>query len=177
MRAMAIEHQVFRGIYAQHYPMVLGYCLRRVARDDAQDIVAEVFTIAWRKHDTMPDGEAVLPWLYAVAARTIANHRRSASRRTSLWTKVRGLAHSASPGVDSVIIQRREDAAVIDAIQALRPGDREILMLSAWEGLSAPLIAGSLGISVDAAEKRLTRAKQRLADALDRQPDTRGGGQ
>jgi RNA polymerase sigma-70 factor (ECF subfamily) len=49
-------HESFRKLYAEHYPAVMGYCLRRVHRDNAQDLVADVFTVAWRKRETMPDG-------------------------------------------------------------------------------------------------------------------------
>ncbi len=66
------------------------------------------------------------------------------------------------------VIRRTEDAAVIDAVGRLRSGDREVILLSAWEGQSAPQIAARFNISVGAAEKRLTRAKHRLGTELTR---------
>ena len=57
---------------------------------------------------------------------------------------------------------------VVDALAALRSADREVLLLSAWEGLPASQIAERFGISTKAAEKRLSRAKQRLASQLSR---------
>ena len=48
----------------------------------------------------------------------------------------------------------------------LRPNDREVLRLRAWEGLSASQIAGVLDLSLDAAEKRLARAMKRLETAV-----------
>lgn len=161
-------HESFRKLYAEHYPAVLGYCLRRVHRDNAQDLVADVFTVAWRKRGTMPEAEFVLPWLYAVAAKTIANHRRAVRRRTSLLDKARHLAYRSEPSPEVQVVRRTEDAAVIDAVKSLRMKDREVILLSAWEGLSAPQIAVRFEISVDAAEKRLARAKHRLSDELTR---------
>ncbi len=164
----ADEHQSFGALYAEHYPAVLGYCLRRVDRDNAQDLVADVFTVAWRKRESMPEAEFVLPWLYAVAAKTIANHRRAVRRSSSLMEKARGLAYRSEASPEVQVVRRTEDAAVIDAVKSLRLKDREVILLSAWEGLSAPQIAVRFEISVDAAEKRLARAKHRLSDELTR---------
>lgn len=162
------EHEAFRTLYAEHYPAVLGYCLRRVHRDNAQDLVSEVFTVAWRKRANLPEAEFVLPWLYAVAAKTIANHRRTLRRSSSLMDKARRLAYWSEPSPEVQVIRRTEDAAVIDAVTRLRAKDREMILLSAWEGLSASQIAARFEISVDAAEKRLTRAKHRLGNELGR---------
>lgn len=165
---MPSEQHTFRELYRAHYPALLGYCLRRVHRDHAQDVISEVFTVAWRRRETLPDPEHVLPWLFAVAAKTIANHRRSLRRRTNLLDKVRrsGTRHVPSPELQ--LVQRSEDAVVLEAVKGLRASDREVMLLSAWEGLSASQIATRFNISVAAAEKRLTRAKRRFADELAR---------
>ena len=118
------QHESFQELYSEHYPAGLGYCLRRVHRDNAQDLVSDVFTVAWRKRATMPDAEFVLPWLYAVAAKTIANHRRAVRRRTSLLDKARHLAYRSEPSPEVQVVRRTEDAAVIDAVKRLRPKDR-----------------------------------------------------
>lgn len=162
------QQRAFRTLYAEHYPAVLGYCLRRVHRDNAQDLASEVFTVAWRKHDSLPYEEFVLPWLYAVAAKTIANHRRALRRSSSLMDKARQLAYRSEPSPEVQVVRRTEDAAVIDAVKSLRQKDREVILLSAWEGLSASQIAAHFEISVHAAEKRLSRAKQRLGAELTR---------
>ncbi len=162
------EHESFRDLYTEHYPAVLGYCLRRAHRDSAPDLASEVFAVAWRRRSGLPEGDLVLPWLYAVAARTIANHRRSLRRRTRLVERVRRLGGSSEVGPETLILRRSEDAAVIEAVERLRPSDREILLLSAWEGLSAAQIAARFAISLHAAEKRLTRAKQRFRSELAR---------
>lgn len=164
----ADERESFRGLYREYHAALLAYCARRVHRDSAPDVVAEVFSIAWRRRDSIPAGESALPWLYAVAARTIANHRRSLRRRAHLLDRARQLAHRSGSSTELQVIRRIEDAAVIEAIERLRPNDREVLLLSAWEGLPAPQIAIALGISVAAAEKRLARAKRRLGAELEK---------
>lgn len=156
----------FRILYMEHYAAILGYCLRRSPGDQAHDIAADVFTVAWRRLDDIPPSDGELPWLFAVAARTLANHRRSASRRSRLTQKLEGLASRATDAAETQVVRRAEDQDIVDAINKLRDADREILLLSAWEGLPASQIAARFDISPKAAEKRLQRAKKRLASAL-----------
>jgi RNA polymerase sigma-70 factor (ECF subfamily) len=61
-----------------------------------------------------------------------------------------------------VVVQRHEFEAVIQAVDRLRPDDREMLLLSAWEGLTHAEIAVNTGYSLAAVDKRLARAKKRL---------------
>ena len=70
----------FRWAFDTYFDTVNRYCLRRIPVSDVNDVVAEVFVVAWRKIDTMPDAGDVLPWLYGVARNEI-NNRRRASRR------------------------------------------------------------------------------------------------
>jgi RNA polymerase sigma-70 factor (ECF subfamily) len=51
-------------------------------------------------------------------------------------------------------------------LERLRPDDRELLMLIAWEGLSPTDAAASLGVSMAALSVRLHRARQRLESEL-----------
>lgn len=162
------ESQRFQDLYVAHYGAVLGYCLRRMGHDEAHDTTAEIFTVAWRRIADVPHGERALPWLYGVAARTVANQRRSQRRRRSLADKLRGLGQARQPQPDVQVVRRNEDQEIIDAINRLRPADREVLLLSAWEGLPAAQLAKRFGISLKAAEQRLTRAKRRLATELER---------
>lgn len=171
----AHENETFRVVYEKHYAAILGYCLRRAHRDSAPDIASDVFVVAWRKRESMPEAEFVLPWLYAVAANTMANHRRTLRRRTSLMVRARRLTLGDEPSPEIQVIRRTEDVAVIDAVRRLRPNDQELILLSAWEGLSAPQIASRFQISLSAAEKRLSRAKRRLGAELtrtDKMPET-----
>ena len=75
---------------------------------------------------------------------------------------------TSEPPAD-VVVRRVEDHEALVALQRLRANDREILMLAAWEEMSGPEIAQTLGITVSAAEQRLHRAKKRYARVLDPQ--------
>src|ERR1051326_6466260 len=68
----------FQAIYERHLVDVTHYVRRRVAPDAVEDVVAETFLVCWRKLDEVPGDP--LPWLYAVARKTLANHYRAMAR-------------------------------------------------------------------------------------------------
>ena len=166
-RPVAEAH--FREVYQQHYGAILAYALRR-CRDhtDAQDVAAETFLVAWRRLDAVPDGDESLPWLYGVARRVLANHRRGKRRRDRLSSRLQSLPHQ-----DCEIEPRAlaSDAAVqaLSALSRLHPRDQEVLRLAAWEGLSHAQMASVLGWSENASAIRLHRARQRLAKGFEKE--------
>jgi DNA-directed RNA polymerase specialized sigma24 family protein len=84
--------ETFRALYDSWYPNVLAYCARGVSREEASDVAADVFAVAWQRLDAVPGGEESLPWLYAVAYRVVSHHRRSGGRRRRLTEKLASLA-------------------------------------------------------------------------------------
>ena len=160
---MARTEAWFQRLYEEHHRHVLAYCARRAAPADADDAASEVFTVAWRRRDDIPGGDRSLPWLYGVARNVLSHQRRSSQRFRRLSTRVAGVVDPAPPTPDAVVVEREEYVQVREAVGRLRDADREVLLLSAWEGLSHSQIAEVLGTSQAAVDKRLTRAKQRLA--------------
>lgn len=156
----------FTALFARHYPEIHAYCTRRIGYGEADDVAAEVFATAWRRWDDI-DAENVAPWLYGIARRMLANRWRSVRRRTRLARRIAGLAPTLPDTPELYVVRREADGDVFKALASLRPADREILKLSAWEELTARQIGEILGISTAAAEQRLYRAKVRFSEALE----------
>lgn len=157
----------FENLYADHHRAVLAYCARRASRADAWDATAEVFAITWRRRADVPNGDGALPWLYAVAMRVLSNQRRSAHRRRELYKRA---AHAATPepsSPDLQLVRHEEEREVIEALSRLRGPDREIIQLALWEELDRADISVVLGVSRNAVDQRLSRAKRRLAKELE----------
>ena len=155
----------FDALFSAHQRQVLAYAMRRTGGwADAEDVAAETFTIAWRKFEAIPEAEP-LPWLYAVARRVLANHRRGLGRRERLAAllRVEDVATPMRAGED-------RDGPAFAALGSLAPADQEILRLVAWEELGNQAIAAVLGITPNAVAIRLHRARSRFADALARLP-------
>lgn len=148
-------------MYARHSGAIRAYCLRRMEGDDVADAVADVFAVAWRRLDDVPEDD-VLPWLYGVARRVVADHTRSRNRRRRLAIRLANTRSSTPANTETQVIQGDEYHQVREALSLLRGKDREILLLAAWEELSNREIATILDCSPEAAAQRLHRAKQKL---------------
>jgi RNA polymerase sigma-70 factor (ECF subfamily) len=144
----------FERIYSEHRAALTAYVRRRAPEALVEDTVSETFLVCWRKLDSVP--EEPLPWLYAVARKTLANTRRK-------------LAHEAArePAAPFVEPAPVGDSALAAAFAQLSDGDREVLRLVAWEGLQLRQAAAVLGCSPAACRVRYHRAKRRLALRLD----------
>jgi len=151
--------QRFEEIYAEHGQAVHRYALRRCAPSEADDVVAEVFLVAWRRLDAVPAEPR--GWLLAVARRTASNSRRGSDRRAALRARLQSehpqLADGSAPA---------NAAQAIEALLSLADGDREALTLIAWDGLSQREAAQVLGVRPGTFGVRLHRAKRRLRRAL-----------
>lgn len=151
--------------FEEHFEAISRYCHRRLAPADANDATAQVFAVAWRRVDDMPDEPDTLPWLYGVARNHVRSIRRSTQRLSNLRAKLNGQARHPEPGPESVIVRNVEQEQLLGALGKLRPDDQEVLRLRAYEQLSMAEIAEVLGCSLEAAKKRSARALQRLRRA------------
>jgi RNA polymerase sigma-70 factor (ECF subfamily) len=156
---VVVRRDWIEDLYDRHAGDVLAYARRRTDDGTAEEIVVDVFVVAWKRSADVPETEPVL-WLYGVARRLLANARRAGRRREALITALRGTARGETDARD-------EDSPLLEALGALRPADREVLMLSAWEGLDARQIAAVLDRSEPAVHQRLHRARARLQTQLE----------
>lgn len=158
------EHEGrFRGLFEAEARSVLGYALRRVdSREDASDVVAETFAVAWRRIADVPPGAQARPWLYGVARRVLANQRRGELRRRRLADRLReelsavAWAPPADDGGD----------AVREALAQLADHEREVLLLTCWEELLPAEIAIVLDLPAATVRTRLHRARGRMRSLL-----------
>jgi RNA polymerase sigma factor (sigma-70 family) len=154
----------FNRLYREQGRAILAYALRRVeAPEDAADVVAETFLVAWRRFDEVPVGDGARLWLYGVARLVVSNARRAERRRTRLGAR---LAETLRTEIATHEAPRGEAAEVLRAIGELGDEDRELLLLISWEGLSPGEAARVLGVSGLAARSRLHRARRRLRALL-----------
>ena len=153
------------ALYERHAPAIRAYAARRVKPAAVDDVVAESLAIAWRR---LPARADPLPWLYAVARRVVHGHRRSHARRAALALRLKHRHDAgASPDPAELIVG---DPALSRAFASLSERDREAIRLVAWEGLENAQAAAVAGCSPATFAVRLSRAKRRLAAALDAPP-------
>lgn len=160
-----MSQSTLAGLFDAYAVHVQRYLYRRLTgaadpANEADDLTADVFLIAWQKRDEIP-ADAELPWLYAVARRVLANHRR---RRTDVSVADLGDLDAIDESDPAELVTR--DDALATAWRRLTPHDREVLRLSAWEGLSGRALAAALGITEGGAAAALSRARSRLQEFI-----------
>jgi RNA polymerase sigma factor (sigma-70 family) len=147
-------------LWRQHHRQVYAYALRRTDPSSAQEVVSDTFLVAWRRRHEVPKHEP-LPWLIGVARLVMANQVRGQHRQDALGEL---LAQRASDNNETAA---DPDRLLLRALAALKPSDREALLLVAWDGLTPAQAALSLSCSGSAFRVRLLRARRRLRALLD----------
>jgi len=154
----------FDNLYRLARPKILAYALRRApSAEDAADIVAETFTVAWRRLDQVPAGEEAVLWLYGVARNVLRSEHRRRRRRSELVERV---ARHVPDNAWRALPRDEEGLVALLCLRALSEGDREVLMLMAWEGLRPSAIARVIGCSPSTARVRVHRARRRLRQVI-----------
>lgn len=103
---------------------VYRYVHRRTVRDDADDIVAEVFLIAWRRLADIPAGFE-RPWLFRTAWNVLANSRRK-------YTELPFADMPVEPALSDIADTVIEDEGLRRAWATLSERDQEVIRLASW---------------------------------------------
>lgn len=158
----------FEQLYAESVDALLGFCLRRCAtREDAADLVAEVFLVAWRRIGQVPAGDDARLWLFGVAHRLLANQQRALRRQRNLGARLAQYLKETSAPDPAALFDRHEAGQLVrEALATLTPEDSALLTLAVWEELSPAEVARVVGLSAGTVRVRLFRARVRLRAAL-----------
>jgi RNA polymerase sigma factor (sigma-70 family) len=161
----ATRRERYEALFRSHSRPILGYALRRLERpEDAADALAEVMLVAWRRLDEVPAEPETRLWLFGVARGVIRNASRSTVRRGRLGERLR--AEVATTWQRDHADAWAEHDAVRSAVRRLGDDDREVLLLTAWEGLEPSEIAKVLDVPPATVRTRLHRALGRLEAEL-----------
>ena len=152
----------FGALFRAHITEISRFLARRLPADQVDDIASDLFEIAWNKRSKIPQG-LELPWLYKTARYLIANHRRKEAGRQAILASL--AEPVAAPSAESIALA---DIELAQAWSKLNEKEREALALWALDGLEPKEVAIALGISENAANVRLSRAKKNLLSELEK---------
>jgi RNA polymerase sigma-70 factor, ECF subfamily len=164
-QASAGTSERFEAFYRARYQEIAAYVRRRVADDAADDVIASVFTVAWRRFGDVPGPPQDRPWLFAVARNTISDHNRAQRRWFRLGARLTADAAIAARPLGPPEAGYVHELVLL-AMAALRPAEREALQLVHWEQLSHAEAAAVLGCTANAFELRYRRARQAVRRAV-----------
>ena len=156
----------FRALYEHAYEPVLRFARRRTGREDADDVVAETFLVAWRRLDDVPRRpRESLPWLYAVARNCLRTARRTGLRQNAVAVRI---SRDTTRAVTEALPDVPGRVDLERAWSRLTDDEQEVLSLALWEELTSPEASRVLGISGAAYRMRLSRARRSLRAHLTR---------
>lgn len=174
------------------------HCYRMTGSvQDAEDMVQETLTRAWKRRETLQDARALRAWLYRIATNICLDTLKNRSRRVIPQTHQRvsdadapipgdveepiwlepfpdEYWHSVQDSVDSIVLGKESIAlAFVAAIHLLPPRQRAILILRDVLDWKAAEVAEALETSESAVKSALFRARTTLAEHKDRLPQNK----
>lgn len=166
--ASAADRNAFGEVFDRHARAIYRFAFRRVGTELAKDVTAETFSIAFERRAAFdPTRGDVLPWLFGIATNVIRNYRRAERRQLRIaWTDCESV--EALDEIDERLDAARARPALARALLALRPDDRDTLLLLAWTDLGYDGIAQALEIPAGTVGSRLSRARRVVREELRR---------
>ncbi|MBK9519199.1 MAG: sigma-70 family RNA polymerase sigma factor [Anaeromyxobacter sp.] len=173
--ARAGDRPALEALLARHQPRVYRFGLK-MCRDpeDAKDVLQDTLLAVARGVKDFRGASQVSTWLYTIARSFCIKKRRRSKFAPEVeesldahapGEEARQLADPAR-GADESLAGRQIEVALEQAIGALDPMYREVLVLRDVEGLSAPEVAEVMGLSVEAVKSRLHRARVAVREAV-----------
>jgi RNA polymerase sigma factor (sigma-70 family) len=165
----ALPAEEFATLYDQHFHDIYRYIAGRLGRDVADDIAADTFVVALRRRSRFDATRGgVRPWLFGIATKLVAEHRRQETRRYRALGRVRAdeVTDSHETRVVNWVTAEGFQPRLAEAIAGLSRGERDVLLLSALCDLSHDEIAQALGIPYGTVGSRLSRARRKIRSAL-----------
>jgi RNA polymerase sigma-70 factor, ECF subfamily len=162
-KARAGDVDAYEVLVRRHRDRIYRIALRMLGdRHDAEDVAQDVVIQVWAALAGFTGASSFTTWLYRIVVNRCLNQIR---RRR--WT--RAVLEGDPPpvvGAEDVVIARQRARATMEAVAALPPDQRAVIVLHQLEGLSYREVAAVVNISEDAVRGRLHRARLSLVESL-----------
>jgi len=166
-------------LYQRYHRAVFALAYRYLRNPErASDAVQETFFRVFRSRETYRPSSKFSSWLFRVARNYCIDEKRRYWNRQVISESQAGSpggesyrsildvqAASGPTGADDVI-EDEVSERIRDAVERLSPDQKEVIILSKYQGLSYVEIAGMLGVSAESVKQRAYRAHVRLREAL-----------
>lgn len=172
-RAAAGNERAFATLVERYERLVVSVVRSEIRRGaqaaDGDDVVQEVFALAWQRLDTLRDPARFRPWLLQITRRSVIDHARKVGRRPTL-DHDDDLAIDATadhaPGPDEIAEFMELSSRLTGALENLSRRDATAITLAAQFGFGPAEIGQALGITANNAKVVLHRARAKLRAAV-----------
>ena len=157
------ERWAQKMLYEDHYPKMMGVCLRYAgSQDEALDILHEGFIKVFRNLNKYEPGTSLYSWIRRIMVNTAIDYYRKMVRRRTDDIET---AYSVSSN-DADALSQLSEQEILGAIQELSPAYRAVFNLYIIEGYSHKEIANLLGITESTSRSNLVKARIKLQAKL-----------
>jgi RNA polymerase sigma-70 factor (ECF subfamily) len=163
-------------VYKTYSPRILLYLLRFVGKDDAEDLLQEVFIKVFKSLSSFKGESQIYTWIYKIATNTAmdklknSHYRSERSKATSLdyIAPLKALAKSGQDdnGIEYQLFKQEMNQCIADYINKLPDNYRAVFLLKEYDGFSFEEISEILDITVENVKIRLHRARKKLHEVL-----------
>jgi len=169
------DSRAFGELVSQHHSNVFGQILRMVRNEaDAKDIEQQTWIKVWRKIDTFRFDSAFSSWLYRIASFTTldAIRKRNSKRESELGfegdheASLDAVSEVAAPEQIRHLERKEIHERFTEALKALAPHHRDVLLLREQEGLSYAEIAEKLKCKTGTVMSRIFNARKAIQSKL-----------
>lgn len=161
----AARRASFTEMYREHYSAVRKYASWRCDSAELDDIVADVFLVAWRRFDEVnPSGAR--PWLFGVVKNVLKDHRRLRSNTARFVDHLIALRPARHTNLDTGDLSVEDVDLLKCGLGKVSEDDQQVLVLSSWYEMTAEEIATVLSISKSHVGVRLHRARTRFRTVM-----------
>ena len=173
-RVHAGDPDAFGALFDEHAKAVYNQAFRQTLNwSTAEEVVSLTFLEAWRLRGRIEEGDGSLrPWLLGIALNVTRNVTRAARRHQAAMSRLP--VPPPEPDFAEDLASQLDDSAELRRVQAalegLRPGEREVIVLCVWSGLDYAAAAEALGVPVGTVRSRMFRARDKLRRAAPSEP-------
>lgn len=162
IRTVVTEDELYRA----HVDDVARWVANHAgAGPHVEDLVHDVFVVAFRRLSGFRGDAQPSTWLYVIALNVVRNHRRR--QRFRRWLRIEDDdVASTAPGPDEALERRARRALVYRALDDLTEKDRTVLIMFEIDGLSGEAIAEHFDVKVGTVWVWLHRARKRFGDRI-----------
>lgn len=160
----------FEAVFERHFDAVFRFLSVRVGRDEAEDLAAETFALAFRaRRRYRLEYPSARPWLLGIAANLARQGARARRRAATAMLKLKAREVPAVDPADEAAARAdagRQQRRLAAAFASLSPKERDVVALLVHGGLTQQETARALGIPVGTVKSRMAKARERLREQV-----------
>lgn len=163
--ALAGDRDAFGELFQRHEKQVFAIAYRRLSdRDDAEELVQDVFIQAWRKLGQLSQADAFAGWLRQITVRMAINRGTRRAKLAFVDQEILESTAQSGQDVQSSVVREETRKRLHEQLAQLKELDRATLVAYYMEHQSMIQMAEHFGAPVGTIKRRLHTARQRLAE-------------